>query len=116
MDSNEYHEQLTRLQEADTKVCDLIGERSTEMEEEEETTDTDIPVVGPTSYGCTEVVLGAMEEFNEIFKKSSTNDVDTILNLNADQLKVFEMVTRSIKAPISDAADVTAHSVHQWHS
>ena len=68
-DGNKYHEQLTRLQEANTKVHDLIGECCAEMEEEGETTDTDIP----TSYGCTEVVQGAMEEFNEIFKKSSTN-------------------------------------------
>ena len=87
MDGNEYHEQLTQLQEADTKVHDLIGEHRAEMEEEEKTTDTDIPVVGPTSYG------------------SSTNDVDTMIsNLNVDQLKVFETVTRSIKAQISDAA------------
>ena len=118
MDGNEYHEQLTRLQEADTKVRDLIGERRAEMKEEEETTDTDIPVVGPTSYGCTEVVQGAMEEFNEIFKKSSTNDVDTMIsNLNADQLKVFETVTHSIKAQISDAVDVTpAHTVRLFVS
>ena len=114
MDGNEYHEQLTRLQEANTKVCDLIGERRAEMEEEGETTDTDIPVVAPTSYGCTEVVQGAMEEFNEIFKKSSTNDVDTMIsNLNADQLKVFETVTHSIKAQISDAA---AHTVRLFVS
>ena len=112
MDGNEYHEQLTQLQEADTKVRDLIGECCAEMEEEGETTDTNIPVVGPTSYGCTEVVQGAMEKFNEIFKKSSTNDVDTMIsNLNADQLKVFETVTCSIKVQISDAADVTAHTV-----
>ena len=117
MDGNEYHEQLTRLQEADTKVRDLIGERRAEMEEEEETTDTDIPVVSPTSYGCTEVVQGAMEEFNETFKKSSTNDVNTMIsNLDVDQLKVFEMVTHSIKAPISDAADVTAHTVRLFVS
>ena len=117
MDGNEYHGQLTRLQEANTKVRDLIGERHAEMEEEGETTDTDIPVVSPTSYGCTEVVQGAMEEFNEIFKKSSTNDVDTMIsNLNADQLKVFETITRSIKAQISDAADVTAHTVRLFVS
>ena len=117
MDGNEYHEQLTRLQEAGTKVRDLIVECRAEMEEEEETTDTDIPVVGPTSYGCNEVVQGAMEEFNEIFKKSSTNDVNTMIsNLNVDQLKVFETVTRSIKAQISDATDVTAHTIRLFVS
>ena len=61
-----YHEKLTRLQEADTKVYELIGAHRGEMEEEKETTNTDIPVVGPTNYGCTEVVQGAMEEFNEM--------------------------------------------------
>ena len=37
MDGNKYHEQLKRLQETDTKVHDLIGERRAEMEEEQET-------------------------------------------------------------------------------
>ena len=110
---------MTRLQEADTKVRELIGERRAEIEEEEETTDADLPVLGTTSYGCTEVVQGAMEEFNEIFKKTSKNDVDTMIsNLNADQLKVFETVTHSIKAQISDAADadVNAHTVRLFVS
>ena len=50
---------------------ELISEHCAEIEEEEETTDADIPVLGITSYKCTEVVQGAMEEFNEIFKKAS---------------------------------------------
>ena len=39
-----------------------------------------------------------------------------ISNLNADQLKVFERVTRSIKAQISDTTDVTAHTVRLFVS
>ena len=58
-----------------------------------------------------------MEEFNEIFKKISINNVDTMIsNLNLDQLKVFKTVTRSIKAQISDAADVNAHTVRLFVS
>ena len=34
MDCNQYHEQLTRLQEADTKVRELISEHHVEMEAE----------------------------------------------------------------------------------
>jgi len=53
IDCTEYHEQLIRLQEADTKVCELIGEHHAQMEAEEETDSEDPPAAGPLSYACT---------------------------------------------------------------
>ena len=91
IDCTDYHEQLIRLQEADSKVRELIGEHRAEMEVEEETDSEDPPAAGPLSYACTEVVHGAMEEFNEICKKSDNHDVNIMIqHLNIDQLEVFK--------------------------
>ena len=62
MDGNDYHEELIRLQEADIKVRELIGERRAEMEAEEDTDGEVPPAAGPLNYACNEVVHEAMEE------------------------------------------------------
>ena len=46
MESSEYHEQLTRLQEVDTKVHQQTGERHFEMKAEEQTDSEDPATVG----------------------------------------------------------------------
>ena len=117
MDGNDYHEQLIRLQEADTKVCELIGEHRAEIDAEEDTDGEVPPAAGPLNYACNEVVHGAMEEFNEIFTKNSESDVDIMISkLNSDQLQVFEKVTCAIQAQINGATDGTTAIVRLFVS
>ena len=105
------------MQEADTKVHELIGERRAEMEAEEDTDGEVPPATGPLNYACNEVVHGAMEEFNEIFTKNSKSDVDIMISkLNSDQLQVFEKVTCAIQAQITGATDGTAAIVRLFVS
>ena len=108
MECVEYHEQLIRLREADSKVREHISERRAEMEAEE-TDSEDPPAMGPLNYACNEVVHGAMEEFNDIFKKPDTNTVETMIEqLNVDQMEVFKKVTCAIQAQANGTTDSTA--------
>ena len=117
IECSEYHEQLTRLQEADTKVRQQIGECRAEMEAEEQTDSKDTPTVGPLRYTCTEVVHCAMEEFTEILKKPAKNDIDTMISqLNIDQLNEFRKVTCAIKAQVDGTTDSTAAIVRLFVS
>ena len=112
-----YQEQLSQLLEADTKVRELIGERRAEMEAEEETDSEDQPAAGPLNYACTEVVHEAMEEFNQISKRSSMSDVNAMISkLNADQMKVFTRVSCAITAQINGVTDDSAAIVRLFVS
>ena len=117
LDGTDYHEQLVRLQEANTKVHELIGERRAEMETKEDIDSQDPSAAGPLNYACNEVVHEAMEEFNEIFKHTSKHDVNDMMSkLNADQLEVFKKVTCAIQAQINGATDDTAATVRLFVS
>ena len=117
MDGNNYHEQLVRLQEADSKVRELIGERCAEMEAEEDTDSKIPPAAGPLSYACNEVVHDAMDEFNEIFSKNSKTDIDLMISkLNTDQLEVFNKVTSAIQAQVNGTTDGNAVTVRLFVS
>jgi len=112
-----YQEQLSQLQEADTKVRELIGERRAEMEAEEETDSEDQPAAGPLNYACSKVVHEAMEQFNQISKRSSMSDVNAMISkLNADQMKVFKRVSCAITAQINGVTDDTAAIVRLFVS
>jgi len=117
IDCTKYHEQLIQLQEADTKVRELIGEHCAEMEVEEETDSEDPPAAGPLSYACTEVEHGAMEKFNEICKKSDKHNVNTIINnLNTNQLEIFKKVKGAIQVHINGVTDDSAATVYLFMS
>ena len=117
MDCTEYHEQLLRLQEADTKVREHISECWAEMQAEEQADTEDPSAAGPLSYTCNEVVHEAMEEFHEMFKKPSNDDVEIMISkLNPDQLQVFKKVSSAIEAQINGAMDGAAVTVRLFVS
>ena len=117
MDCTEYHEQLLRLQEADTKVREHISECRAEMEAEELADTQDPPLAGPLNYTCNEVMHEAMEEFHEIFKKPSNDDVEIMISkLNPDQLEVFKRVSSAIQAQINGSTDGTTITVRLFVS
>ena len=105
------------MQEADTKVRELISERHVEMEAEELINSEDPLAAGPLNLACAEVAQEAMDEFDELFKKSSKENIDTMVSkLNKDQLEVFQKVTGTIKAQITGATDGTADCVRLFVS
>ena len=65
--------------------------------------------MGPLNYACNEVVHGAMEEFNDVFKKPDTNNVETMIKqLNVDQMEVFKKVTCAIQVQVNGTTASTA--------
>ena len=105
------------MQEADTKVRELISECHVEMKAAEEINSEDPLAAGPLNLKCAEVAQEAMDEFDELFKKSSKENIDSMVSkLNKDQLEVFQKVTGTIKVQITGATDGTADCVRLFVS
>ena len=105
IDGLQYHAQLSRLQEADTNVRELISNRREEMEAEDMLS-SDVPPEGPLRYVATEV-HDVMADFEDLACHVDPIDVQDMINrLNEDQLRVFTKVKATIEAQVStDATD-----------
>ena len=105
IDGLQYHAQLSRLQEADTNVRELISNRREEMEAEDMLS-SDVPPEGPLRYVATEV-HDVMTDFEDLACHVDPVDVQDMINrLNEDQLRVFTKVKATIEAQVStDATD-----------
>ena len=106
LDALQYHDQLSRLREADVKVRELISNRREEMEAEDMQS-SDILIDEPLRYVATQV-QNIMTDFEELACHADPLDVqDMIDQLNEDQLRVFNTVKTAIEAQVStDSADL----------
>ena len=97
LDGLKYHAQLSRLQEANTTVRELISKRREQMEAENMQSG-DIAVDEPLRYVATEVQK-AMADFEDLVCHVNPDDIqDMIGQLNEDQLRVFNRVKTTIEA------------------
>ena len=100
LDALEYHDQLSRLQEADANVRELISNRREEMEVEDMQS-SDAPNDGPLRYVATQV-HNVLEDFEDLACNIDPGNVqDMIDQLNEDQLRVFNKVRATIEAQAS---------------
>ena len=105
LDGLQYHAQLSRLQEADTTVHELISKRR-ELMEAEDMQSSDIAVEGPLRYVGTEV-QNAMADFEDLVCHVNPEDIqDMIGQLNEDQLRVFNKVKTAVEAQVSTEVTV----------
>ena len=105
LDGLKYHAQLSRLQEADTTVRELISKRREQMEAEDMQS-SDIPVEGPLRYVATEV-HNAMADFEDLVCHVNPEDIQGMIGqLNEDQLRVFNKVKTAIEAQVSTGVKV----------
>ena len=105
LDGLKYHAQLSRLQEADTTVRELISKRREQMKAEDMQS-SDIPVEGPLRYVATEV-HNAMADFEDLVCHVNPEDIQGMIGqLNEDQLRVFNKVKTAIEAQVSTGVKV----------
>ena len=78
IDGLKYHAQLSRLQEADTNVRELISNRQEEMEAEDMLS-SDVPPEGPLRYVATEV-HNVMTDFEDLACHVDPVDVQDMIN------------------------------------
>ena len=103
IDGLKYHALLSRLQEADTNVRELISNRREEMEAEDMLS-SDVPPEGPLRYVATEV-HNVMTDFEDLACHVDPVDVQDMINrLNEDQQRVFNKVKATIEAQVSTDA------------
>ena len=94
IDGLKYHDQLTRLREADAKVREQIRERQAEIKDEE--LDSSEPP-GPLQYVATEV-QNAMTQFTDVVSHDENMNIEEMISqLNEDQLRVFNKVRCTIQ-------------------
>ena len=105
LDGLKYHAQLSRLQDADKTVRELISKRREQMEAEDMQS-SDIAVEEPLRYVSTEVQK-AMADFEDLVYHVNPEDIqDMIGQLNEDQLRVFNRVKTTIEAQVSTEVKV----------
>ena len=77
LDELKYHAQLSRLQEADTTVRELISKRREQMEAEDMQS-SDIAVEEPLRYVATEVQK-AMADFEDLVCHVNADDIQDMI-------------------------------------
>ena len=93
----QYHDQLSRLQEAESTVRELIRERKEEMEKED-LQSTDDVVEGPLRY-VANTVTEAMNDFEDLMVHVDPATIDDMIEkLNSDQTRIFDKVKTIIKS------------------
>ena len=93
----QYHDQLSRLQEADSTVRELIRERKEEMEKEDMQSTDDV-VEGPLRY-VANTVTEAMNDFEDLMLHVDPTTIDDMIEkVNSDQTRIFNKVKTIIES------------------
>ena len=93
----QYHDQLSRLQEAESTVRELIREQKEEMEKEDMQSTDDV-VEGPLRY-VANTVTEAMNDFEDLMVHVDPTTIDDMIEkLNSDQTSIFNKVKMIIES------------------
>jgi len=99
----QYHDQLSRLQEAESTVRELIRERKEGMEKEDMQSTDDV-VEGPLRY-VANAATDAMNDFEELIVHVDPDTIDDMIkNLNDDQLRIFNNIKSIMEGQQSEGS------------
>jgi len=105
LDALQYHQQLSRLREADTSVKELVQQRRAEMEAEDMNDSQPPPTGGPLQFLPTEAE-NCMADFENVASIESDISIeDMIKSLNPDQTRIFNTVKDAVLSQMSPTTE-----------